>query len=99
SLQRKRGRARGNPQPGDFGERVDQLVGDAVAQVLVFGVRAGIDEGQHSDRPRDGGTAQQRGRRQELGDEIGGGGGPLIGIFLQRARNGPLERRGDLRSQ
>src|SRR5207244_241133 len=74
SLEGERGRARGDAQTVDLGERVDQLVADAVAQVLVVRIGAGIHERQHRDgaRPADqrrGGSGSRlfQGRR-ELGD-------------------------------
>ena len=45
--------ARGHPQSFDLGQRVDQLVGDSIAQVFGVGVGAGVDEGQHHDAAPD----------------------------------------------
>src|SRR2546430_13152108 len=39
-------------QAVDLGERVDQLVADAVAQVLILGIGAGVHERQHGDGAR-----------------------------------------------
>ena len=41
----KGGRPRGYFQGGFPGQCVEQLLGDAVAEILIFGVRAHIDEG------------------------------------------------------
>ena len=53
ALEREHRRARRDPQPFDLRQRVDQLVGDAVAQILVFGVGARVDERKHGDRARE----------------------------------------------
>ena len=48
-LQRERGRPRRYAQSGNLGERADQIVGDAVGEVLLRGVAAEIRERKHCD--------------------------------------------------
>ncbi len=52
ALERERRGARGNAQPGDLREHVQQLLGQAVGKVLVRRVVAQVDERQHRDRRR-----------------------------------------------
>ena len=52
---------RDHVQPLDLGQRVDQLVGHPVAEVLVLRVGAQVGEGQHRDRAR---QARLRRRRR-----------------------------------
>ena len=49
-LECKRRAARHNAKPGNFRERADQLLGDAVAEILVLLVRAEVREGKDGDR-------------------------------------------------
>ena len=89
-FEREDRRTRRHPQPGDFRERVDQLVGDAVAEVFVFGIGTRVDERQYGDRPRAGRcarTSRALGSEQR-GDELRGAREALVRIFLQ----GPLQR-------
>ena len=52
SAQREYGRARGDAEPLDVGQRVDQLLGDAVGEVVALLVAAHVHERQHGDRRR-----------------------------------------------
>ena len=50
ALEGKDRRARCHLEPADIGQGVDQFLGDAVAQVLGVGLRAGVHEGKHCQR-------------------------------------------------
>src|SRR5881628_4012527 len=74
SLEGERGCARGDAQAVDLGERVDQLVADAVAQVFVLRVGAAIYEREYRDGARSAderrygpGSRLFQGHRQEIG--------------------------------
>jgi len=51
SLEREGGRAGHDAQIADPGERSDQLLGQAIAEVLLLGVRTQVHEGEHRDTP------------------------------------------------
>ncbi len=53
ALEREDGGTGGHAETLDLGERVDELVGDPVAQVVVFRVRTRIDQRQHRDAAAD----------------------------------------------
>ena len=50
ALECQRRRTRHHPKTGELGERVADLVGQPVAEVLVLHVRAQIRKGEHGDR-------------------------------------------------
>ncbi len=50
-FERERRRPRGDPEPVDLGERVDDLLRHAVAEIVLILLGAEIDEGQNADRP------------------------------------------------
>ena len=52
ALERERGRARGDVKSFDLGQRVDDLFGEAVAEVLVLGIGAHVRERQDGDGRR-----------------------------------------------
>ena len=52
ALEREGRGTRRDPQPTDLSEHVQQLVGEAIREVLVFRVVAAVDERQHRDRRR-----------------------------------------------
>jgi len=98
SLEREHGRARSHAQPFHAGEGGDQLVRDAVAEILVLRLGARVDEREHrdaadarrGDHPRPGVRSLALQRRQELGD----GREPVVGILGERAREHPLDTGG-----
>src|SRR3546814_18438640 len=53
ALEVERRRARGHLELRQLGQQVEDLLGDAVAEVLVLGVAAHVDERQHGDGPAD----------------------------------------------
>ena len=52
SLERERRRSRRDAQSGNLGERADEIVRDAVGEILLRGVAAEIRERQNGDRLR-----------------------------------------------
>ena len=52
SLERERRCARRDPEPGQLAQRADQLIGDAIAEVVVGGIAADARERQHGQRTR-----------------------------------------------
>ncbi len=49
ALERKRGRARRHPQAGYAGQVVEQVLGQAIREILLVRVGAQVDEGQYRD--------------------------------------------------
>ena len=83
-LEREHRGARGDVEPLDLGERVDQLVGDAVAEVLVLGIGARVDERQHRD-----GAGLARGAGRRGGNDLGHRRHQRVGELGHRRRSGP----------
>ena len=105
ALEGEGGGARDHAQPLDLGQRVDQLVGHSVGEVLVLRVRAEVGEGQDRDRPR---RARLRRRGRPLPGRLGGadaGRDQEVGhrveagyrLAGQRAAQGLVQRRRHLR--
>jgi hypothetical protein len=61
-LERERGGSSRDPQPVHPRERVDDLLGNAVAEELVLGIRAHVDERQDRDAPAGARAAGPHGR-------------------------------------
>jgi len=95
--------ARDHVQPAYFGERVDQLVGHPVGEVLVIRGWAQVGEWQYGDRGLDSAGRLPPFPRpvgpglpgpQRVG-ECGGGGEPVRGHRGERAEDDPVQLLGD----
>ena len=88
-------RTRGDAQAFDLGERVDQLVRDAIAQVFVVRIHAGVHERQHGDRPRLADESRRRhggSRVFERGHELRDAREPVGRCLGERAGQRALDR-------
>ena len=95
--------ARGNPHALERGERGDQLLGHALAEVVLVLARAEVAERQHGNRRqqlrrrcrRQGhrGEGRRRGDAQEVGEQAGDRRVAVVALARQRAADHHLEHR------
>ena len=97
----ERGAARGDAQPGDAPERGDDLLGHAVAEVLLVARLAEVLERQHGER-----RAARRGRRRpgaaqavERVAQLHRGGEAAARVLVEAARDDGVELRRQRRAQ
>ena len=94
ALEREAGSACRDAQALELGQRIDDLLGDAVAEELVLRIAAHVREGQHRDGLVDG-HGRARRRRDKRRAERRQVGKAILGLARHGALDGRFDRGGD----